>query len=129
MFRSNAYATLWEIDKANHSAIDKYEKYAEISISTSRKLPDGKYETDFSGKVRLVGEAFEKAKGLNFSQGDRIKLLNVGVSNKYDKARRQTYVNYSCFDFEVVEQKDKRPPQVKVEYSPIGDIDSDSLPF
>lgn len=129
MFRNNAYATLWEIDKANHTAVDIYEKYAEISISTSKKLPDGKYETDFSGKIRLIADAFEKVKGLNLSQGDRIQLLNVGVSNKYDKQRKVTYTNYSCFDFNVVEQKDKKPPKVTVEDSPIGDLDSDELPF
>ena len=130
MFKNNAYATIWDIDKTTHKTVEVADKYAEIAITTSYKnKAQNKYETDFSARVRLYGAAFEKAKGLNFIEGDRIQLKEVGVSNKYDKIKKKMYVNYQCYDFEIAEQQDKKPGKVTIEDSPIGDLDSEELPF
>ncbi len=130
-FKNNCVATLWKVDKENGKVVDIHEKYADISISTSKQNRDtAKYETDFAGKVRLLGQAFDKIKQINLTEKDKIKLINVEVNNKYDASKRVTYTNYICWDIEVFDHKDKRPKPVEVvESDNAFDINSDDLPF
>lgn len=131
MFSNNAYVTVWEIDKINHKTINLGDKSADVAVTTSRKNQQGRYETDFTGRVRFIGKAFEKIKGLTLSVGDRLQLTSTGVRNFYDKERRKEYFTFYCFDFEVAALKDKRPPEVKVEECPVAidEINPDELPF
>ena len=78
MFSNNTYAKLWKIEKV------KDKNYYQGQISTSRKNQNGEYETDFSASfVRFVGDAAKTAEKLN--DGDRIRIINCGVTNSYDK--------------------------------------------
>ena len=95
MFANNNYAKVWKI----YPKEKKEQKFTLVQLSTSRKDKKTKeYSTDFSGYVRLIGDAEEKAKELEAQ--DKIKLLTVGVTNSYDKANKKTYTQYVCFDFE-----------------------------
>ena len=95
MFANNNYAKVWKIFPKEK----KEQKYTVVQLSTSRKdKKTNSYSTDFSGYVRLVGTAEEKAKELEAQ--DKIKLLTVGVTNSYDKASKKTFTQYVCFDFE-----------------------------
>lgn len=131
-FKNNCFCTVWS-NKAINKVIDKHEKYAEVQVTTSKKNKEGQYETDFTGKVRFVGEAFNKIKDIELAEKDRIKLLEVEVTNKYDKERRTTYTNYVCWDFECVDKPTKSAPQqpeVVGDLQPLDDIfPDDSLPF
>lgn len=127
-FKNNCFATAWT-NKATNKVIDKFEKYAEVQLTTSKKK-DNTYETDFSGKVRFVGKAFTAIKDIELAEKDRLKLLEVEVTNKYDKDRRTTYTNYVCWDFECVNEPKKSAPQqpeVVGEMTPLDDMFDDNL--
>jgi hypothetical protein len=105
-FKNNCYGTVWE-NSQTKNVIEFHEKYAEIYITTSRKNANAKngYETDFSGRVRFVGTAFEKVKNISLKEKDRLHLLEVETTSKYDAQRQRTYTNFVCWDFEQVESK------------------------
>lgn len=93
-FRNNAYATVWEVTP-------KTATITSARISTSRKDKEtDKYETDFSGFVSFLGTA-AASKALSLKKEDRIKLLDVAVTSKYDKEQNKTYTNFNVFDFEL----------------------------
>lgn len=95
MFANNNYAKVWKIFPKEK----KDQKYTVVQLSTSRKdKKTNTYTTDFSGYIRLVGKAEEKAAELEAQ--DRIKMLTVGVTNSYNKEKKETYTQYVCFDFE-----------------------------
>ena len=95
MFANNNYAKVWKIFPKN----EKDQKYTSVQLSTSRKQKDGSYQTDFSGYVRMVGDAEEKAKELEAM--DRIKMLKVGVANYYNKElKKKSKDQFICYDFE-----------------------------
>lgn len=96
MFSAGSYAKLWQIKEIK-------DKYSEVRISTSTKNKDGKYEQDFGGFVRMVGQAHEQ---MNYLQeNDSFKIVRCGVSNKYDKEKQITYNNFVIFEVELSEQK------------------------
>ena len=133
-FKNNAFATVWA-NKNTSVVVEKYEKYAVASITTSKKnTSTNQYEKDFAGKVRFIGNAFTKIKDLQLAEKDRIKLLEVETTNKYDKESSQNYVNYICWDFELVNtQKPSEPNKVDIIESnnndPFGNDSEDMLPF
>ena len=92
MFSVGSFAKIWEIKRIE-------EKYADLRISTSKKIGEGKYEQDFGGFVRLVGKAF--AEGKYLTEGDTFKIAKCGVENHYDKEKKQTYTNFVIFEIEV----------------------------
>lgn len=98
MFSTGNYAKVWTLEEP------KKGNYIDAQISTSRKDDDGEYYTDFSGFVRLIGDAKKKAKKLE--EGDVIIITSCGVTNKYDKKKKTTYVNYLVFDFDTPEDED-----------------------
>lgn len=90
-FRNDAYAKVWEIRP--------HDNYTDIRISISRKNQNGEgYTQDFSGFVRLIGDAHRNAEYL--SDGDRIKLISCDVSNQYNKEKNVTYTTFKVFEFE-----------------------------
>ena len=97
-FRNDAYATLWEHKSGNGN-------YHEGRISTSKKR-NGKYEDDFSGYVRFIGDAKIKAEKLS-NKRYRIKINSCEVTNRYDREKKQEYFNFAIFDFEVVDNESK----------------------
>lgn len=124
-FRNGAYATVWEVEPS------KFDTMTNGRISISRKNKDsGEYEQDFSGFVSFVGTAAAK-KALSLKEKDRIKLGDVDVSTRYDKAKEKEYINYKIFSFEMAEEqenkaKDKTDPQPQVDS---GEVDDSALPF
>lgn len=132
--KNNGFCTVWN-NKETKTVVQLFEKYAEVTISTSKKKPNGQYETDFNGKVRFIGKAFEKIRTMALAEKDRLKLLEVETTNNYDKAKGKLYTNHICWDFEPAESKATAPRQPEVierndkgTYS-IGDISDDMLPF
>lgn len=116
-FRNNAYAKVWEVKVSQ-------PKYTDIRISISRKLANGKYEQDFSGYVRLIGDAHQKASDLN--EGDRIKILSADVSSTYSKEKNVTYYSFKVFDFENADGSASAPSG---EFFNVAEEDDDELPF
>lgn len=96
MFSVGSYAKLWQIKEIK-------EKYSEVRISTSRKNKEGKYEQDFGGFVRMVGQAHEQVNYL--TEGDSFKIVRCGVSNTYDKEKKVTYNNFVIFEIEADEKE------------------------
>lgn len=94
-FRNGAYATVWEAKEGNGNWTD-----VRLSISKKNKQ-SGEYETDFSGFVRFIGDAHEKAAFLGEKQ--RIKLGECDVTNKYNKEKGVTYTNFAVFSFELAD--------------------------
>ena len=96
MFANNNFAKVWKIFPKEK----KEQKYTVVQLSTSRKnRNDNTYYTDFSGYVRMVGEAETKAAELEAN--DRIKMLSVGVSNTYNKElKKKSKDQFICYDFE-----------------------------
>lgn len=95
MFSVNSYAKIKEVeDKGNYSV-------CKISISKKNKTTN-KYETDFIGKVRFVGNAHLQRP----LKDQRIKITNCGVSNCYtkdDKLEFSKSPNYTIFGYELLE--------------------------
>lgn len=121
-FRNNAYATVWETKQGKGNYID-------ARISTSRKNKQTEqYETDFSGWVRLVGNAANL--GL-LSEKSRIKILECDVTNSYSKEKNTTYWNPVIFDAELVEGNASKPSSSVNEggFMDIPDGLDDEVPF
>lgn len=102
-FRKDAYATVWEVKPGKGN-------YTDVRLSTSKKNKQtDQYETDFSGFVRFIGTAHQKASDLN--ERDRIKLGDCEVTNHYDKEKKVTYTNYAVFGFENADGNHNSAPQ------------------
>ena len=108
-FRNNAYAKVWKSeDKGNYSVV-------ELSTSKKNKQTD-QYETDFSSKfVRFIGKAH-----VDISDGVRIKLTEVEVTNSYNKETKQAYTNFLVYGFENADGQQNNP-QIKNASSEISD--------
>ena len=135
-FKNNCYATCWT-NKQTGKVVDLYEKYAEVQLTTSKKSANGRngYETDFGGRVRFIGTAFEKIRTMALGEKDKLKLLEVETTSKYDAQKQRQFTNFICWDFDPAEKRDieLRKPEVierndKGTYS-LGDVSDDMLPF
>ncbi len=131
-FANGRYATAWT-DRNTNKVLNIFEKYAEVQLTTSKKKQDGTYDTDFSGRCRFVGKSFEKIRRIDLREKDRLKLLEVETTNRYDKEKKTTYNTYIVWDFETVENRQPTAPQTEVvgggrNMQAIGDIDCE-LPF
>lgn len=118
MFGNGNYLTIWEVeDKGN---------YAVVSVSSSKKNKQtGKYDTDFSSKyVRFVGDAYN----CRPQKGQRIKIVECGVSNVYMKDGQKVYMqnpNYCVFKYELQDDNGASSN----EPMRLEPIDENQLPF
>lgn len=123
-FKNGAYAKVWEVKDGNGNYKD-----ARMSISKKNK-GTGEYETEWSGFVRLIGEAKTKAENMTL---DRIKIVSCDVTNWYSKEKGVTYTNYAIFDLEDASWDDSPQTETKKEDGNVyvnldADFDED-LPF
>ena len=95
-FRKEAFATVWQVEPVS----DTLTK-GRISINRKDKNT-GEYVQDFGGFVSFVGTACAK-RALGLKERDRIRLGDVDVSNRYDKAKNTTYTNFNIFGFEMAD--------------------------
>ncbi len=121
-FRSNAYATIWDINPAS----DLRTK-GRISISKKNKTT-GEYETDFSGFVNFLGSATAK-KATTLKEKDRIKIGDCDVNSHYDKEKNITYYNFNIFSFEDANGGGNNPAEITQSHVDSGEIDDSGLPF
>lgn len=123
-FRQNSFCTVWEIKKGTGN-------FTDVRLSSSKKNKQtGEYETDFTGFVRFIGGAHQKAASLK--EKDRIKLGDCEVTNRYDKEKKVTYTNYAVFDFEMANGGQQAPQQAQPSVAGFEPIASDvdcELPF
>ena len=126
-FKNNAIVTLWN-NKTTGKIAEFYDKYADLQVS-SRKLnrQTNEYETDFSGRVRCLGKAFETLKTLSLEEKMRLKLTDVEVTNKWDKAKNTMFVNYIVWDLEVFSNPEKENDGETLKE--ISVEDDDNFPF
>lgn len=127
-FRSNSFAKVWDVKPMSDTK-------TKLRISVSRKdKQTGEYVQDFSGFVDCVGSLAAK-KAAQLKEGDRIKLGDVDVTNRFDKEKNVTYTNFVMFNFEkdgeesAAQPQKKQPadePQPEVDS---GEVDDDRLPF
>jgi hypothetical protein len=122
-FRTGSYAKVWSIDpKTDTSTL--------VRLSISRKdKQTNEYVQDFSGFVSFVGTVAAK-KAACLKEGDRIKLVDVDVTNNYNKEKNITYTNFKCFSFETM--SDDQPKSEPTESLPVvddGEVDDSGLPF
>lgn len=117
MFSVNSYAKIKEVeDKGNYSV-------CKISISKKNKQ-SGKYETDFVGKVRFVGNAHHQRPLAN----QRIQITSCGVSNCYTKDDRLEFPKapiYTIFEYSLQEDNGASSSDRPI----LEEIDSNQLPF
>lgn len=122
-FRTNTHARIWSVEPGRG-------KFTKVNLSVSRKNKEtGQYETDFSDYCMFIGEAHAKAALLK--RGDRIKLGDVDVSNRYDKATEKKYVDYKVFSFDLADAAGDAPAQRATNDTVANDVESDEgdLPF
>lgn len=123
-FRQNSYCVVWEIKQGTGN-------FTDVRLSSSKKNKQtGEYETDFSGFVRFIGGAHQKAASLK--EKDRIKLGDCEVTNRYDKEKKTTYTNFAVFDFEMANSGQQTPQQTQTSIAGFENIPSDvdtELPF
>lgn len=106
-------AKVWDID-------DK-EWCMSLRVSTeSFSSKSKKHVQDFSGFVRCLNDAYEKAK--NLKVGDKILVKEFNVTSKYDATRHKDYTNFNIFDFDICTDE-KNEKGETVEYLNLGKVD------
>ena len=91
-FRTGAYATIWQVKQGKGN-------YTDVRLSISKKnRQTNEYEQDFSGFVRFIGTAHQRANSLK--ERDMIRIGDCEVTNSYDKEKNVTYTNFAVFSFE-----------------------------
>lgn len=123
-FRTGSYCKIWSVKPISNTLTS-----ARISISRKNRQTD-QYEQDFGGYVSFVGTACA-AKALRLREGDRVKLGDVDVTNRYDKEKNTTYTNFNVFSFEVDGEEAQRPAEVESNLTEgfTEVVDDGDLPF
>ena len=122
------YARIWSVDKK--------DKYTTGKCSTSHKVKDGGYETDFQdGYVRFIGKAHEKISSVHSipEKGLPIQITSCEVKTPYNAETKKSYTNYIIYDFELQDgngsnqnQSKAAPQKTKPSVNVAAD---DDLPF
>lgn len=116
------YAKVWSVEPVSDMA-------TKCRISISRKDKNtGEYTQDYSGFVLFIGTHTAK-KAAKLKSGDKIKLLEVDVSNKYDSDKNVTYNNFKCFSFDVESSTNNIVPDDPQPDVDGGEVLDDRLPF
>lgn len=96
---NGCWAKVWEVKPGEKNTI--------LRVSISRKDKNtGNYVDDFTGYLKLVGEA-QKMSG-ELLVADRIKIGSCDVSTRYEKDTKKTYVNYTIFSIDEIHHKKDR---------------------
>ena len=132
-YKNNCFATAWT-DKQTKKVVNIFDKYAEVLMTTSKKNENARngYETDFSGRVRFIGRAFEKIRTMALAEKDKLKLLEVETTSRYDTQKQRQFTNFICWDFEPADGKPTAPrqPEVIEQRGGLQSFDDDTeLPF
>lgn len=98
--------------------------FSQLQISTSKKNKDGEYKKDYSGFVRLIGHAHNKAKEIAI--GDSIKVSNFELTNNYSKERGITYTNVAIFEIDEIKKAEQ---QQDSNWNNMSNMNQDELPF
>lgn len=113
-FKTGAFCKVWDIKD------QKFGKSAQISISKKKKDSD-EYVQEFSGWVNLSQAVADQVQ-----KGDRIRIGECEVKNRYDKEKQQTYTNFYIYSLYDDDASSPMAPQVE----DFEEIDSDeALPF
>lgn len=110
------WAKVWKIENCGN--------YHQCQISTSKKNKDGNYVKDYSGFVRLIGHAHNKANQI--AVGDSIKVSNFELTNNYSKERGITYTNVAIFEIDEIKKAEQ---QQESNWENISNISQEDLPF
>ena len=121
-FRKDAYATVWETTEVSPRVTK-----ARISTNGRKNRETGEYEQDFGGYVVFVGND-TAPKAAKLRRGDRIKLGDVDVTNKYDREKNVNYTNLTVYEFELLEKKGPKPEEAAAEGAD-NDAEGDGFPF
>lgn len=109
------WAKVWKIENCGN--------YHQLQISTSKKK-DNEYIKDYSGFVRLIGYAHNKANQI--AVGDSIKVSNFELTNNYSKERGITYTNVAIFEIDEIKKAEQ---QQESNWENISNIPQEDLPF
>lgn len=110
------WAKVWKVENCGN--------YTQLQISTSKKDKDGNYTKDYSGFVRLIGHAHNKAKEIQV--GDSIKVSNFELTNKYVQARGMTYTNVAIFEIDEIKHAEQ---QQENDWANMSNMNQEELPF
>lgn len=116
MFGNDVYAKIKSVENKGNYSVCK------ISTSKKNKQTD-KYETDFVGKARFVGNAHLQ----HPMDGQKIKITSCGVSNCYTKDDKLEFLNqpnYVVFGYELQDDGGAKPELPKFDLE-----ETDILPF
>lgn len=127
-FRKDSFAKIWSVEPGKG-------KFTKVNLSVSRKNQQtGQYETEFSDFCMFIGTAHTRAALLK--KGDRIKLGDVDVTTRYDKANNRKYIDFKVFSFDMAEAVNGGgyPDPVnhvenQVEENSVESDDGNNLPF
>ena len=118
MFSVNSYAKIKEVEDNG--------KYSVCKISISKKnRQTNKYETDFVGKVRFVGDAHLQKPMAE----QRIQITSCGVSNCYtkdDKLEFPKAPTYTIFGYTLQEDNNNSSASEPFKLEPVENLE---LPF
>jgi hypothetical protein len=129
--RNGSYVSVWSVKKGSGN-------YYDVQISCSRKRKDtGEYARDFQGFVRFIGGAAEfisKYDGFNAKDNNnqplRIKVVDMSVSNSYNREKDVTYWNVAVFGCESNDGSSSQTAPTSDSFVDIPDgIDAEELPF
>lgn len=125
-FRNGAYAKVWQVKPM-------FDTMTNVRISISQKSrKTGEYEDLFSGFVTF-SKTENAAAAAKLKEGDRIKLLEVDCTNRYDKEKKIKYDNFYCYAFEKADgsgqPRASTEPQPTVDDGEPEEVGGKPLPF
>lgn len=114
--RNNTYAKVFKVNND--------DKTPSMQISISRKNKQtGEYVTTFSGYVSCKFAAKDKLASVN--DGDRIRILDCDLENRYNKETKETRWYPSVLDFEMADGSPIGTPAVES----FEELDDEDVPF
>lgn len=125
-FRTGSYAKVWEV-------LPVSDTRTKVRLSISRKVND-EYVQDFGDYVSFSGTASAR-KAASLKSGDRIKLGDVDVRNRYDANNRKTYYYPTVFTFDIVSSGNAQTASPQNQHGGVDegeygeDESGDHLPF
>lgn len=112
------WCKVWEIEDKG--------KYTSLKITTSKKNKDNSYTKDYSGYVRAIGHAHNKAKEIH--SGDSVHITDFELTNNYVKERNVTYTNVAVFEIDEIKSSNNQQ-QENTDWQNIPEQLSEPLPW